>query len=631
MSDVSELEAKQVAAAFRPGRRRNWIFVSIHVVTISLILGLPYLRGRHLAATERADFGNFARCLIGGASADRPGLALPRGDRENFAAHALFAPANWPAVCRPALQRLAPEPAIFLWPSVKQASGDLRATVDLMDRELQTLSERRRQPLGRVPQRPLEALKRIQAASVLLARAAGVDADVDNDALTLEPNPTGLAKPARLPLMAGDSSTLEVWTSPLSLTALGIDARGLSYLRLADGKIDHARVKRTSYVRGVTRAGDTPYVVWAMPEARCQTREDRCVGRPTGLAPLDWGGRELGDPTWKLSEHVGARLDRALHVSETGKLELLGRDTPEGTLALTLFRLPPHDPSHPPDPKAAPLEPEQRTLIGASPVDSAILLPGEPSAVLAARASEEEGGVTATLVWASDGVPPLPLMAAKGSGPWTAACQYGEARYLAYGSSAQLRLARALPFQTLLPLAQQELPLGAAIDPDNAALDKVRLICGEAGLRALYLSDQRELWQIGCDADGCKAPRSLASNVYTFSALLDGASSVVAYSGGPLAPIIRVARFDSQGGIESGPLTPGACWEPLGGMCGTPLLQADAQRIVLLAHDGGDLLGLESTDGGRSFASLSGLVTGASFENSTTSPLKQHRLRKGLD
>jgi hypothetical protein len=630
MSDVSELEAKQIAAAFRPGRRRSWIFVSLHIVTISLILGLPYFRGRRLAAAERTDFTSFSRCLIGGAPAEHPGLALPRGDRENFAAHALFAPASWPASCRPALQRLAPEPAIFLWPSVKQASGDLRATVDLMERELQTLIERRRQPLGRVPQRPLEALKRVQAASVLLARAAGVDADVDNDALTLDPNAPGLAKPARLPLMAGDTSTLEIWTSPLALTALGLDGHGLSYLRLADGKIDHARVKRTSYVRGVTRAGDTPYVVWAMPEARCLTREDHCVGRPTGLAPLDWGGHELGDPTWKLSEHVGARLDRALYVNETGKLELLARDTPEGTLAFTQFRLPPHDPSRAVDPKAAPLEPERRVLIGATPVDSAVLLPGEPSAVLAARASEE--GVSASLVWASDGVPPLPLMAASGTGPWTAACQYADQRYLAYGSSSQLRLARALPLQTLIPLAEHALPLGAAIDPENAALDKVRVICSAEGVRALYLSEQHELWQISCAADGCSEPRSLAQSVYAFSALLDGGSSVVAYSGGPLAPIIRVIRFDARGSLESGPLTPGACWEPLGGMCGTPVLQADAaQRIVLLAHDGGDLLGLESSDGGRSFGTLSGLVTGTSFESSTTSPLKQHRLRKGIE
>jgi hypothetical protein len=65
-------------------------------------------------------------------------------------------------------------------------------------------------------------------------------------------------------------------------------------------------------------------------------------------------------------------------------------------------------------------------------------------------------------------------------------------------------------------------------------------------------------------------------------------------------------------------------------MCGTPTLIRDAQRLVLAARDGADLLALESTDLGRTFSTLSGLVVGTGFEASTTSPLQQHRLKKGL-
>ena len=66
-------------------------------------------------------------------------------------------------------------------------------------------------------------------------------------------------------------------------------------------------------------------------------------------------------------------------------------------------------------------------------------------------------------------------------------------------------------------------------------------------------------------------------------------------------------------------------------MCGIPSLIADPHRLVLTARDRSDLLALESTDGGVSFTTLSGLVGAAKIEQSTTSPLKQHRVRKGLE
>jgi hypothetical protein len=66
-------------------------------------------------------------------------------------------------------------------------------------------------------------------------------------------------------------------------------------------------------------------------------------------------------------------------------------------------------------------------------------------------------------------------------------------------------------------------------------------------------------------------------------------------------------------------------------MCGTATLVADEQRMILTARDRSDLLALESTDGGKTFTTLSGLAGAGTIEQSTTSPLEQHRRRKGID
>ncbi|HEY2736644.1 MAG TPA: hypothetical protein VGI70_21740, partial [Polyangiales bacterium] len=315
MSNASELENARLASTFRPNRRPLFIALLVNGVLSALLLGVPYWRGRQLAQEERRDFVQFARCLIGGEMAPEPGLSIPRGDRDHFAGKFLFARADWPLLCRPALQRLAPPDAFFLWPSVKQAGADLRAAVTAVDRELTLLDTRRKHARERVPERPLAALKLLQGATVLYAREAGADADLDNDAIRYQHAVAALAAPARLPLMAGNGS-LDVWSSGLALEAVALDGRGLSYVHVEGGKIDRDRVQRTSFLRGVVRAGSTPYLVWAMPDARCDDREDHCAGRPTGIARYERGATKLGDPTWKLSGHPAGRIDRVLQISE---------------------------------------------------------------------------------------------------------------------------------------------------------------------------------------------------------------------------------------------------------------------------------------------------------------------------
>jgi hypothetical protein len=629
MADVSELEAQRLASAFRPNRKPLLIAVLANGVMAVLLLGVPYWRGRHLGSVERQDFAEFARCLMGGEIASEPGLSLPRGERDHFAARVLFAKPTWPLACRPALHKLAPPDAIFLWPSVKEAGADLRAAVDMVDHELLQLDTRRKRGAGRVPERPLAALKRLQAATVLYAHAAGSDSDVDNDAIRFPGAAPGLATPARLPLMAG-AGTLDVWSSGPALEAIALDGRGLSYVHVADGKIDRDRLRRTSFLRGVLRAGTKPYLVWAMPDSRCDDREDHCAGRPTGLSAYERGAAALGEPTWKLGGHPAGRIDRVIQISELGRVDLIARVTAAGGLELLSFRLPEGN-QEIAEHKTSMLEPTTYFPVRAEGGPASIvLLPGEPNAVL--YASDTDEGVLPTLAWAIDNAKPLPLMAAKGKGPWTLGCSLGESRYLIYGSTNQLRVLRTDgPTHAPESLLVQDVALRAPIDADNPALDEVRLLCDAGRVHVLLVNAAHALQQISCDAQACNPLQNIASDVASYAAVTDGDGLVVAYAAPLQGPVVRVVRLGHDDKPDAPAITPAACWDPLGGMCGAPTLVRDAQRLVLAARDGADLLALESTDHAHSFASLSGLVVSGSFESSTTSPLQQHRIRKGLE
>jgi hypothetical protein len=122
----------------------------------------------------------------------------------------------------------------------------------------------------------------------------------------------------------------------------------------------------------------------------------------------------------------------------------------------------------------------------------------------------------------------------------------------------------------------------------------------------------------------------LAAGVSSFTALHGANGSVIAL-GAPLEAV-RVLRLDAHAKPLGAPHIPSACFEPTSGLCGTPRLVADAQRMILTARDRSDLLALESTDGGKSWSTLSGLAgAAATIDQSTTSPLEQHRARKGMD
>lgn len=668
MTELTEQEAKQVASAMRPQRRPLLIALVANLVLSGALLGVPYVRGRILAHEAREHYVAFVQCMIGGEPAESPGLSLPRGEREHYAAKVLFANADWPMACRPTLQRLRPPDATFLWPSLKAAGADLRVAIDLVDKELIALAKRRAEATGRVPQRPLDALRRLQAASVLFARAGGAKDDIDNDSIVLSDEITGLAAPARLPLMIGDTQGLVGWSDSGVLELLTFDSHSLAYLRVDGGKVDRERVRRNSFLRGVSRAGSTAYLAWAMPESKCSEREDHCSARPTGLARFDKGGSEFDEPTWKLPGHPAERLDRALLISETGRVDFLRRSSARGGVEWIRTHLPlsaaaaaagsaqkpewleteaeatvvdlPEEPKPKREhvearaPSAAspdagapttPEKPEPTPLVPSS----ATLVRGEPISVL--QATQTAAGIEASLTLTDRPARTIQLDLLPGEKPWTAACAAGSDRFLAYGSTTELRVKRYSEGSSAQPLTAQQVDMGAPLDPEDSGGDRLRLLCDDGQAQLLFIAKDLSLQELSCDKSRCTKARVLTKNVAELDAVRRRGLTLIAYQQGALAPTIKLLRLDEQGKLLGPPSIAATCWEPLGGMCGRPTLIADAQRTALLTRDGPDLLALETTNDGRTFSSLSGVGAKAAIGSNTLTPLKQHRKRKGME
>jgi hypothetical protein len=682
MTELTEQEAKQVASAMRPQRRPLLIALAANLVMSGALLGVPYVRGRILARETREHYVAFVQCIIGGEPAANPGLSLPRGEREHYAAKVLFANSDWPLSCRPALQRLRPPDATFLWPSLKSAGLDLRAAVDLVDKELVTLAKRRAEGTGRVPQKPLDALRRLQAASVLFARAGGAKDDIDNDSIVLSDKVTGLAAPARLPLMIGETHGLLGWSDSGVLELLTFDSHSLAYLRVDGGKVDRQRVRRNSFLRGVSRAGSTAYLAWAMPEAKCNEREDHCAARPTGLARYDKGGSELEEPTWKLPGHPAERLDRSLSISETGRVDFLRRSSARGGIEWIRTHLPllaagtPAGEQKPTrldveaEATVVDLPDEPATKSGASsgaaaaaavsganradgnnaaapsgtggpeankdkpqPVamvlSSATLVHGEPVSVL--RATQTAAGVEASLTLTSQPTRTLSFETVPGEKPWTAACSAGADRFVAYGSSSELRVQHYAEGPNAQPLVAQHIELGTPLDPEDSGGDRLRLLCEDGRAQLLFVSKDLSLQELSCDSKRCSDTRVLTKNVAEFDAVRRRGLTMIAYQQGPVAPTIKLLRLDEKGNLAGNPTVVGPCWDPLGGLCGRPILISDPQRTALLTRDGPDVLALETTNDGRTFATLSGIPVNRAPDSGTLTPMQQHRKRKGIE
>src|SRR5688500_1740945 len=152
---ASEDLAVAEGQAFRPNRKPLFVAVVANVSLALIFLVFPYWRG-HLRTSETHErFRSFAACFWGGQAVREGGLGRVEGDEERYAALVLTGPAEWPMRCLGPLRRIRPEPASFLFPSVKDHEVTLGAVVRLVERELRAMAQERRAGVGRVSMRPV--------------------------------------------------------------------------------------------------------------------------------------------------------------------------------------------------------------------------------------------------------------------------------------------------------------------------------------------------------------------------------------------------------------------------------------------------------------------------------------------
>lgn len=633
MRDPGEDDTTRAAQAFRPNARPLLITLFANIAVAGLCLGIPYARGHARAEDALHAFARFAGCLLGGEPQDNFGLALPPGERARFAAQVMRAAPDWPARCREPLHAIAPDEAVFLWPSIKQTGADVRAVVALLDQELLALARAREtgNP-GRVPTRPLLALEKLRGALALLARAGNVDAALYENAVIFAAD-ADATEPSRLPLVAGAGAALEVWPGLDGLHALALDRSGVSWLRLEGGKVERLRVRRTSLVRGALRDGDRPLLVWAMPEDRCTDQENHCVHRATGLAYLEGDAVALPEPAW-VAGHPAGPPERSLRVSLGTRIDLLARASAAGALEVRRFELGASTGErgeYADQGPAPPLSPLHVFALPAKtpPIDG-VLLPGQPPAVAYAETSGD--GVQA-LLWryeADHHGAPLALGAARGDGGFVEACEAQATRWIAFGTEDELVLTRVAPEGTFsVPLPAAQLALSTPSPDAGTWSERIRIECSAQRAILLALETDGALSLFRCDAGACTRTR-VARGVAAFDAALSGETAVVAYARDG-QPQIAIARVDAHGALLGEARTPAPCWDPQGGMCGQPTLVAAPDRLLLCARDGSDLIALESSDAGRHWTPLRGLRAQTPLDGDPSAPMQQHRIRKGLD
>ncbi|AKF06920.1 hypothetical protein [Sandaracinus amylolyticus] len=594
MSDDGE---EEVARAFRPGRRPGWIAAGLNATLALMLLGIPYVRGKLRATDAGAHYAALAQCMYGGRAVDEPGLALPPGDREAFAARVARADASWPEPCIAELRAMRPEPVIFLFPSPKQAEEDLRRAIDQAEAELVALQRARTEEggVGAVPERPLRALTQLRSALANLFTASDVTVDPNAPAIALDADPTIVA-PSRIPTRTAASGVTQVRPEPGGLRAITSDGRSVSEAAVRDGRVDFTQVRRPPAVRGITLGPESGFLLWITSETTCATDAQHCAARLLGIAPM----RDVSEPTprWWVAAHPAGRIDRAVRVEPGGVVRVIAVGEGGEGREMRRFVLDPDAPEPASEDQVTPIVASERVALDDA-ID-ALLVPGG-----VVRAWRDAGAL-----WiAGAGIEPAMEVPLPGEGEERPAPrQVALARCGAWTAVAMpdgvvvLDGARALA-----PITQalREPVLGASREDDA-----VRIACHDEGADLLAIDRRRRVLRWACTTEGCGEPQVVAEGASQMDAAHGGGTTLVAWTGNAQRPQVRVARV--RGDVIGAPEVPAPCWAgPSGGvgegLCGPPTVVAEGERVLVTARDPqlGDLLVLELADVG--FARLPGL------------------------
>lgn len=594
-----------LAQAAAKKRRFLWALFG-NVALLVVMLGGPFLRGIFRAHQAWRDFAAFGACAYGGVALPEAGLGVPIGSEAHFAARLVKPERGWPDRCVEKLHKILEDQPIFLLPSVKVAENDVRAAAALVERELTAVLVR--VPGERMSMRPIRAIEQLRGTLSRHALTAGVIDVPSADAFRLEPQ-RGLPIPTRVPIYASTDARISLWGADNELTALAIDGNGVSYVHVAQGSMSQTRLTRPKLLEAFLPGEGGGLFVWAMPRSRCRERKEGCANKTLGVGPFVAPLSQLPLPRF-FGAHPAGRIDR--NVWSSGARLLVVAELSEGRRALREFALP----SEPVDQATSELPPLPPVHSGSalSADDSWLFtLGGEPTLLLATRS--ESGS---ELVRAGDDGP-LPLTQIEGAAKsaWLDGTPCVDGAALAFGTEHELVIARLSQAGELTRWPALPIGLIDVVHDRDPNHDRVQNLCMKDGhaLTLVRTSDDR-LLALGCAAGAARCDVvTVASSVVSFTALgLEPElkkhakeRALVAYAGSKNLAQVQLRELDLHGALRGEPRTVSACWAPLGGLCGAPLLDRVGARILLGAREGTDLLMLESPDEGATWEPLRGL------------------------
>jgi hypothetical protein len=588
-------ELAEFGALAAKKKRFLWALLG-NVVLLVVMLGGPFLRGVLRAHALWQRFGTFAGCIYGGTPIDGGGLGIPIGSEAQFAARLLARAPDWPERCLVTLRALLPDEPTFLLPSVKRAENDVRTAASIVERELEAVLVR--VPGERMSTRPLRAIDQLRGILTRHALTAGVIDLPEDDAITLDPR-RGLPIPTRVPIYASSDARIALWGGDSELHGLALDGNGVSYVHVAGGSMSQARLPRPKLLEAFVPGPGGGWFVWAMPQRRCRERAEGCAKKALGVAALVLPLSTMPFPRW-FGAHPAGRIDRSMWFAE--ERFLVVAEAPEQQLQQRLFQLPPE----PADEAASALPPVAASQSSESVVGSDVwlgTLAGEPLSLFATHA--ESGSELWQL--REDGPHSLAQLAGSQS-VWLSGKSCADHVALVFGTERELRVARLGGEQALTSWPVLPLGLTDVVHERDPSHDRVRLACVGEGRTLLLVRDSKDtLRALACAPGGACEESVIAGAVQSFAVETHDDTALVAFAGARGKAQVRLVTLDVRGQVRQAERVPSACWEPRGGLCGTPTLQRVGQRLLLGSREGTDLLLLESADQGASWEPLRGL------------------------
>lgn len=577
------------AEALRPPSLGPWLrALAANVLLAALLVGIPYWRGRERAVGVAHAVASVAACLTGGAvRLGVVGLAGPADERERFGAQYFDAPTDWPTACRRLAERIAPEPAIFLFPAPKSAEAELATRVSAFREALTELAAARTRHDRVVSDATLDALARLRGAAAALLEANDVTFDPTALAVTYPPSAIPLPTPSRIPLRTGEGE-LRVERAPdETLRLVAADRSSVADVRVRPAVDDDesanvtiVQLRRPRSANGLVVASEGVWLVWATAESRCERDPRRCAYRMTGLGFMNAEVRAMQPEHW-LAAHPAFEPSRSLAVGES-RFTVLARNV-DGSVEARSF------------PRRAPQGELEAPLSETPHGDASSDVSRHPEPTRAAAAVPLEGLLDA---WVGDG-----------EVWWLARSEDGvQLRSSAVGAVRPREAVVVVPDDARLlercGAFFVALGVGVTIVKDgevwsrwprlagsrvlDASSSRPRIACGREVVALGARSADGVLHVARCVAGGCESRPWPLGPVDTFDVSVVGEEVWAAASDRPSGAILVGAVP-----FEPAPRPPAPCWSSGVGFCGEPRFARGVEGApVLVAREGSDALAL---------------------------------------